>query len=220
MRRTRRLALTAAALLLVTGAAVGIDELLYSGAHANAVADALADAVMDPGSIFAERSPGARGGGLLLQTKPDRVALAPGLLPVGPEERVLASTRERPPGPELPLVAPAFALNQTGPYVDLGAPPAFPPSESYPTPPAGFTPAPPGLNGPLSPPTSQTSPPGGGPPGGGPPGGGPPGTPTTPVPEPDAWMLMILAVFATGAALRWRRAGQRLPQDRSTRLNA
>ncbi len=207
---------TAAPVTSNRAAAVGIDELLYSGAHANAVADAFADAVMDPGSIFAERSPGARGDGLLLQTKPDRVALAPGLLPVGPEERVLAETRERPPEIALPLAAPAFALGQTGPSFELGAPPAFPPSESYPTPPPGFTSAPPGLNGPFSPPTSQTSPPGGGPP-----GGGPPGTPpSTPVPEPDAWMLMILAVFAVGGALRWRRAGQRLPQDRSTGVNA
>ena len=181
------MALTAAALLLVTGAAVGIDELLYSGAHANAVADAFADAVMDPGSIFAERSPGARGDGLLLQTKPDRVALAPGLLPVGPEERVLAETRERPPEIALPLAAPAFALGQTGPSFELGAPPAFPPSESYPTPPPGFTSAPPGLNGPFSPPTANTariisiqasgSGTGvdGGVPGGPPPGGPPPG---------------------------------------------
>lgn len=211
MRRTRKLALTAAALLLMTGAAVGIDELFWRGAHAAAVADAVADAVMDPGSIFAERSPGARGDGLLLQTKPDRVALAPGLLPVGPEERVLANTRERPPEPELALIGSPLALNQTGPYMDLGAPPVFPPSPSFPSPLAGSGPGVPLLNGPLPPPNSESSPP----------GGGPPGTPpSTPVPEPEAWMLMILAVFSVGAALRWKRAGQRLSQNGSSGFNA
>jgi hypothetical protein len=37
------------------------------------------------------------------------------------------------------------------------------------------------------------------------------------VPEPDAWMLMIIAVFAVGAALRWKR---RTAQDGSTGFNA
>jgi hypothetical protein len=218
MRRTRKLALTVVALLLATGAAVGIDELLYRGAHAAAVAAALADAVRDPGSIFADRSPGERGDGLLLQTKPDRVALAPGLLPVGPEERVLADVRERPPETELALAGPAFALEQP-PGPEIGPPPSFPPSTSFPTPPAGIGPgAPPLLSGPITPPNSESTPPGGGPP-----GGGPPGTPTlppTPVPEPAVWMLMILAIFGVGAALRWKRAEQRVTHDGSTGFNA
>lgn len=214
MRRTRRLALTAAALLLATAAAIGIDELVWRGAHAAAVASAVADAVMDPGSIFAERSPGARSGPLL-QTKPDRVALAPGLLPLGPEERVLANVRERPPETELALAGPAYSLSQT-PGPEIGGPPPFAPSETFPTP-AGFIPnAPPGLAGPLTPPTSQTTPPGANPPGGSPPGTPPP----TAVPEPDAWMLMILAIFAAGATLRWKRAAERTARNGSTGFNA
>jgi hypothetical protein len=238
MRRPRRLAFTAVALLLATGAAIGIDELMWRGAHAAAVASVVADAVRDPGSIFADRSPGERGDGLLLQTKPERVALAPGLLPPGPEERVLANVRERPPETELALAGPAFALGDM-PGPDMGAPGIFPPSQSFPSPLAGGRIVPPLLAGPLTPPTSQSFPPGGGPPGGGPPGGGPPsdnppsdqppggglppGTPTlppTPVPEPAAWTLMILAIFGVGAALRWRRAGHRITHGGSTGFNA
>jgi hypothetical protein len=200
MRRTRKLALTATALLLLTGAAVGIDELLWRGAHAAAVASAVADAVRDPGSIFAERSPGARGLGLLLQSKPDRVAQASRPPLEGPEERVLAGQRERPPETELAQGGPPFVLNQP-PGPELGGPPTPPPGPNFPAPVAGGGPlAPPLLNGPLTPPNSQSTPP------------GTPPLPPTPVPEPDTWMLMILAIFGVGAALRWKRAAQRVTQ--------
>ena len=215
MRRTPKLALGAAVLLLLAGA-VGIDELLWRGAHAAAMASAVADAVRDPGSIFADRSPGERGDGPLFQTKPDRVALAPGLLPAGPEERVLGEVRERPPETELAAVGPAFVLSQP-PGPELDAPPSFPPpSQTFPTPLAGGAPiGPPLLSGPLTPPNSQSTPPGGGPP--------PPGNqtfPPTPVPEPAVWTLMILAIFGVGAALRWKRANQRIAHDGPTGFNA
>jgi hypothetical protein len=206
MRRTRKLALTGAALLLAIATAIGIDELVWRGAHAAAVTSALADAIMDPSSIFALRSPGERGSGPLLQTKGERVALAPGLLPPGPEERVLANVRERPPETELALAEPPFILSQP-PGPELGAPPPIPPSQFFPTPLGGGSITPPLLSGPLTPPNAQTTPPGG-------------GLPPTPVPEPAVWTLMILAIFSVGAALRWKRTEQRMTRDGSTGLNA
>jgi hypothetical protein len=202
MRRTRKWALAGAALLLLMAAGVGVDEIFWRGAHAAAVASAVSDAVMDPGSIFAERSPGARDDGLLLQTKPDRVAAAPGVHLEGPEERVLAGVRERLPEPELALDGSPLSLVQAPPA--FGAP-FLPPGGGLPAPPGISGPGASPLAGPLTPPNSQTTPPGGGPP------GGPPQTPTNPVPEPDVWMLMILALFAVGAALRWKRSHRATP---------
>lgn len=209
MRRARKWALAGAALLLIMGAGVGVDEIFWRGAHAAAVASAVGDAVMDPGSIFAARSPGARDGGPLLQTKLDRVAAAPGVHLEGPEERVLAGVRERLPEPELALDGSPLSLVQAPPGVAFGP---RGPGDGFPPPPGvsgpGFSP----LTGPLTPPNSQSTPPGGSTP-------NTPQTPTNPVPEPDTWMLMITALFAVGAALRWKRSHRATPAA-SPRFNA
>lgn len=212
MRRSRKWAFAGLAFALL-GGAVGLDEVLWRGAHAAAVASVVSDAVLDPGSIFAERSPGLRGSGPLLQTKPDRVAAA--ALPMGPEERVLSGVRDR-PDDLFPAGGPPLALNDAPPSLTFGDQPAGPPGGGSP-PPGG-----PGTPGPLTPPGLEGGPPGGGPPGGGPPGGGPPGgPPLTAVPEPADWMLMIMAMFGAGAALRRKRAAdRRATSDASARANA
>jgi hypothetical protein len=68
-------------------------------------------ALADPLSLFAGRSPGGRGPGALLSTKPDKKTAA---AEIGPEERVLSQVRDRDPDfGGLPALAglndPAFA---------------------------------------------------------------------------------------------------------------
>jgi len=200
--RKRRWALAGVSLFLTVGSALALDEVMWHGSHAAEMASAVSDAILDPGSIFAARSPGARGFGLLLQTKHDRIAPAayvppPGL--EGPAERVLAGIRERPPETDLFAPPPPGPLVQTLPQFAMGGPPP-PPGGGF----SGPSPVlPPGGGGflPLAGPPGDTSPGGGTPPGDTPPGGF-----LSPVPEPAAWMLMILAVFGLGSALRWKRS--------------
>lgn len=140
----------------------------------------------DPLSLFAERSPGERGTGALLSTKPG-----------GPHERVLAEVRDRdpaagapgaaaPPGPNDPVFG--VAPDTFSPGGDPGA--GAPPGDA-----AGGDP--------------DFSPffPGGG-------GGAPaflqrgtpfvsPGIPA--VPEPATWAMLILGFFGVGTALRLRK---------------
>jgi len=222
VRETRRLAFAGAALLLVMVSAVSLDEVVFQGAHAAAAASmasqlagAVTAAALDPGAIFAARSPGARGSGPLQQTKSERVLAKinpppPG--PDGPEERVLASLRERPVEPDLTAPGAPLPLSPTPPA--FTGPSTFAPGPAAPGP---YTPAPIQLS------SLSKTPPGGGPPGDGPtppdtppngPPGGPPNTPPntpntpplSPVPEPAAWLLMILAVSGVGAALRRARS--------------
>ncbi|MGZ3274901.1 MAG: PEP-CTERM sorting domain-containing protein [Caulobacteraceae bacterium] len=205
MSRRRRWALAGVSLFLTVGSALALDEVMWQGSHAAAMASAVSDAILDPGSIFAARSPGARGSGLLLQTKHDRVAPAayvppPGL--EGPAERVLAGIRERPPETDLLAPPPPAPLVQTLPQFAMGGPPPGP-AGVFPGSPLAFPPG----GGFL--PLANTPPPGDTPPGGGgpPPGDSPPGgPPLSPVPEPAAWILMTLAVFGLGSVLRWRRS--------------
>jgi hypothetical protein len=198
MKGLRRLALAFVALLVLVGSAVGIDEVLWRGAHAAAVASAVSSAILDPGAIFAARSPGDRGSGPLQQTKPGRITPATYTPQHGPEERVLPGIRERIGEPDFAPPAPPPPLNQTLPGMSGpttpgggGSPPVPPPS-----PPITFTSLPPPMDGPPG----QQSPPGGGPPF---------SPPTSPVPEPSAWLLMNLALFSIGAALRRARSRDR-----------
>lgn len=160
-------------------------------------------ALEDPLSLFADRSPGGRGSGPLLSTKPG----------LGPEERVLSQVRER----EAPLGDPPAAGDPLSPVTpeDIAALPNGLPGSGDPPGaggdpgfgPAFFSPSFPNA---LSDP--PTIPGGGGPPGSSPPGLSDPLPPTLPgvaaVPEPATWAMMILGFFGVGVALR-RRARQR-----------
>jgi hypothetical protein len=199
MKLMRRIALAVVALALLVGSAVGIDEFLWKGAHAAAVASAVSSAILDPSAIFAARSPGARGSGPLLQTKRERVLPATYVPPGGgPEERVLPGIRERIGEPDLaPPPHASLPLTQAPPPGLAGPAPGGGPPGSGPSTPTGFSPP---SFFPLNGPTGQQTPPGGGPPFNPPP---------TPVPEPSAWLLMILALFGVGAALRRARSRTR-----------
>jgi hypothetical protein len=166
-------------------------------------AAALVAALKDPLSLFADRSPGERGTGALLSTKPMKTAMAD----AGPEERVLAGVRDRDPPvgglPELPgLNDPAFATDPGSPPADGGVPgdpgggsSSFAPFSAFP-----------GIGGPGFLAGGGGDPPGSGPPGSGPPGFGAPGLPPvlSAVPEPGTWAMLILGFFAVGAAMRRR----------------
>jgi hypothetical protein len=195
MKGRRRLALILACTVLPLGvaSAAGIDNLVWHGSHTRAVIEKISD----PLSILASRSPGSRRADALRQTKPGHTRLAaltpPPAVPGAPEERVLAALRERPPEPELMrgpgLLGPADLGGLDAlPFVPNVGPSPLPTGFNHITPPGGL----------VLPPTSD-SPPGGTPPVTGPPGGG------GPVPEPAAWAMMIMSMFAVGGALRLRR---------------
>ncbi|HEY4275476.1 MAG TPA: PEPxxWA-CTERM sorting domain-containing protein [Rhizomicrobium sp.] len=165
----------------------------------------LTAALKDPLSLFADRSPGERGSGALLSTKPGK-----------PEERVLSSERDRAPplGADSVPGDPAFSLapdalanalpqpeervlsnELDGPAIPLGN--AFDPDIS------------PGR-------AFNAVPPGGGV--GGPGGGGIGAPPTDPgipsgIPEPGTWAMLILGFFGIGMAVR-RRARHALTSAR------
>lgn len=149
-------------------------------------------ALEDPLALFAERSPGERGGGALLSTKPG-----------GPTERVLSEVRDRDPaagdaGPIPPATPEDLAALPNGlpnedslpgggggPGGGAPGPGAFSPS---------FAPFPQGPNDPPDPGIIPGVPP--------PPGGG-----ISAVPEPATWAMLVLGFLGVGAVLR-RRAGK------------
>ncbi|MES2493420.1 MAG: PEP-CTERM sorting domain-containing protein [Pseudomonadota bacterium] len=145
-------------------------------------ASALYAALRNPSALIAGRSPGSRGSDLI-QSKPvKKVADA------GPTERVLPEIRQRPAAGAIPVIsidAPALAGL---------APGAFP----EPFGPGGLSALSGGGTGPGFVGSVPTLADGGG---GG--GGVPPvAPPTSPVPEPATWMLMILGIFGVGVGLR------------------
>ena len=149
-------------------------------------------ALADPLSLFAERSPGERGGGALLSTKPG-----------GPHERVLSEVRDRdPPAGDPPAdfaIAPEDLAALPGGAPGAGGAPGDPGGD-----PLGdrfFAPSGPGgFGGPAFLPASFGSPPGGPIP--------PVIDPIIPgaggVPEPATWAMLILGFFGVGAAMRRR----------------
>lgn len=190
----RRILVTALFCCLLVVALVGPNSGAFWSKGRKVVADAYAAVVTDPDALFAARSPGGRTGALT-QTKFARTGVgedraAPG---VHPTERVLSSVRTRPSIPFINVAPPADAV----PFVDAPFPGGGLPGEIVP--PGGvFVPGGPG-----------TVPGGGGviPGGGGGGGGGTnPGTPpTTSVPEPSTWAMLILGFLSIGAAMRRRR---------------
>ena len=166
---------------------------------------AIVAALKDPLSLFADRSPGGRGSGALLSAKGHAG---------GPEERVLASERDRdpplgvsPPPGDPPLVFDPVDPGAGGTLPGGGAPPqepgiGSPPlSQFFPLAALGGPEFIPGGGG-GTPPPGSTPPPSTSTPG---PPGGPGDIPG--VPEPATWAMLILGFFAIGAALR-RRARQ------------
>jgi hypothetical protein len=167
------------------------------GAHKTGLLAMLAD----PLALIAERSPGERGSGPLLSTKPG----------IAPSERVLSEVRDRDPGLG---DAPADAFAPVTPE-DLAEIPSGLPGDGG-LPGGGGAPGGPGGFSPFFAPFT----PGGGDPGD--PGivGFPPITPPPPggvgaVPEPATWAMMILGFFAVGAALRRRTRQAHEPRQRA-----
>ena len=146
--------------------------------------DSIVATLLDPLSLFAGRSPGERGAGPLLSTKPGG----------GPQERVLSTVRDRDPTGD-PAAPP-----EPGLLPDAGLPGA----------PAGDGALPSGAVaddqfGPFGAPFSAFN----APPGEINPGRAliapPPTDPvTSAVPEPATWAVMILGFFAVGWAMRRR----------------
>ena len=199
-KRKARLRALAAALSLfafLSAEAFGVDAVFMEGRGMSA----LAAAARDPMSLLDKRSPGARGAGALLQTKPGK---RPPLL-ADRERRTPPPPADTPTGEGLPPPAPVFALRET-----LAPPPGQPAVDI----PLTLAPPTPGTEGPP-PGAPNVGGPGGGIvpldfPGG---GGGGPGTPlvvvpdTPGIPEPSVWATLIVGFFAVGAVMRARRRG-------------
>lgn len=159
---------------------------------------AVAAALRNPLSVLEGRSPGARVGGALFQTKQRRAAaqrarpIPPGLVP---HERVLAMTRSRPAAsPVAPLGDAVPDLALLGQPGDLFAVPNVPAPSGAPAfdvPGFSFGDAPGFAAEPQNP--SQ-------------PGTPVPEGPGPAVPEPATWLMMILGMGAIGGMLRGRRA--------------
>lgn len=198
----RRVTVSATLVVVAAGTA-------FVGVSGPSGASALASAIMDPASVLAGRSPGARYPGALYQTKPAR----------GPAAHVRTHVRTSVP-PAVPGLPVITGVEFTG---DLPTGPAF----VDPFPPGGLTLIPSGPSGVGG--YAGGFPGGGGGFIGGSIGGGfnggggggillpvtgggggivtpPPGTvtPVTPVPEPATWMTMIIGFAMVGAALRGR----------------
>jgi hypothetical protein len=145
-------------------------------------------ALKDPLSLFAERSPGGRGSGALLSTKPGWKTAS-----TVPEERVLSTEREREPSAGVLPAAdiPAFAVSPEyfAASSDLPRGDEFAEDQGFGWPPFStfyFVPIP-------GNPEITTWPV---------PGPTPSSEPIIAVPEPAAWVMMILGFFAVGVAMR------------------
>lgn len=147
-------------------------------------------ALKNPLSLFADRSPGARGEGPLRLTKS------------GPHERVLASVRERSPAADTPISdsAPSSAA---GPETVSPLADASPAAFSRPLD-IGRVPFTPIFydDTPIGYPGSPGTPPG---------GGTPPGDDKPPIAtlEPSAWTMMGFGLFAVAGA-QFRRARKQI----------
>lgn len=156
----------------------------------------LQEMLRDPLAILSDRSPGERGLGALVQSKPHQAGAG------GPSERVLSPVLDRPANP-IPVNLdnlPARALEVVDPGTS-GIPGA--PGNSIAAPPLPI-PGLPGSSGGAIPPNAGNG-------GGISPPGPPPAPPPqviTPVPEPATWVMMIVGVALIGQQLRRRQAAR------------
>lgn len=166
---------------------------------------ALAEALEDPLSLLADRSPGGRPDGALFATKPDNKVVQDAVDSVLPLAREGAPSAADAPAPDaniadvgpdplapvqvepIPAAAPpevAIAGLPGGPFIGVGTPGFIIP--------IGGGPGSPGATPPGSDPGCCTS--------------TTPGDPETPVvpavPEPSTWALLMLGFFMVGATLR------------------
>jgi hypothetical protein len=150
-------------------------------------------ALGDPLSYIADRSPGERGAGTLLSTKPN----------FGPQERVLSTERDRNPPAGVPseMTNPVFGTLPAGPGTENALPGAIAVPGDGGAGDSGDTGFFPGGGFPSVPNATQFLPFAAGPtiltdvPG---------------VPEPATWAMLILGFFAVGMSLR--RRGRKQPQ--------
>jgi hypothetical protein len=192
--RLGRSARVALALVLVSTLGVG------AAVEGGPIASAMAAVVGDPGSIFAKRSPGRRGG-FLQQTK---------IKPASRTEH--ASGKPKPPpvaGDFENTPTPVTDEDVTTALAETIVPPGGPVSTSTP----GFeqfTSMPPPESGQIY--TSGggggTYPSSFGPGGGG--GGGGGNELSTAVPEPSIWAMLFAGFFSVGLAMRYQRRRERL----------
>lgn len=182
--------------------ALALVALIGVGAWSNGSIDsrAIAALLKDPLSIFAGRSPGEREPGALTQSKPDR---GPGMqVPhIVPKERVLSTVRSRPAAP-LATATDSLpgAIGDAGEPIDEGTlitseidDPAITGGGGEPF----FVP--PTANGPGLYPIDNPGT-----------GGGAVDPPTSPVPEPETWLMMIVGLCTIGGALRRARSGRKV----------
>lgn len=190
--RTSKLKATALLVIMTIVAVAALSTFYF--VHSARGGAAVARFFADPLAVFAARSPGKRGEGVLLQTKPGyvRPRIHNGDVAASkPSERVLTNVRFRPP---------------TAPWEDV---PPFnvPQITDGPLVPGEDSPLKPGLNLPFSGSNFDGGDGIGG--GGSNIGGGGGGIGTGPepsaVPEPATWAMMIVGFFSAGVALRRRR---------------
>lgn len=202
VRRRRAAAIAGGVLAALLASIIGLDSVSNGGRLIAAVAAA----AKDPASVFDNRSPGARAGGLLQQTKP------------GHEAPVLSHREGAKPPP--------MTKEQTAITYAPEEHPEAPPT-AVPTTLAVEAPTPTGDFALFS--SIDGQPPGGNPGGGGeggesyftsPPGGGGGGgggaitiQTTTPVPEPSVWAMLIVGFFSVGALMRAQRRQFRAQTD-------
>ncbi|HEX8472005.1 MAG TPA: PEP-CTERM sorting domain-containing protein [Brevundimonas sp.] len=183
--------------------AVAVLALLGIGAWSGGLLNprAIAQALKDPLSLFAARSPGERAPGALTQKKPP-LSSGVQIARVVPRERVLSSGRSRPAGP-VETEAPGTPGMTIAEPVDgdLAGTPLFSDSGIVAGGGGGG-----GGGAPFFVPPTSNGPGVGG--GGEPPvGGGPLVPPTSPVPEPETWLTMMIGLFMIGSVLRRRKIG-------------
>ena len=186
--------------------------VIFSGGAVKAIGAA---GLIDPLSVFADRSPGSRGAGALAQTKlayANDTRSPGGGGPQGPTERVLSNLRYRPLVPGVPFeYGPEMPLSIGAPALEL----PLLPTEAQSS--LGSFPGGIGGSGPIG--FLNTGSAGGLPSSGGAagtPGSGTAETPVSAVPELATWMTMVAGLFSIGWALRSQRGrdGQKCARGR------